>query len=123
MKKDEGKSKRIKRMSCEILQMKMLEKYWKNLNTNPQHNLKIGKGKRVILILQAQRLTEVVSLKCLVLSPTPLPACSIHLACIWHRLPGVLVGSLRLEVLKKRADVAHDGNLEQSQAWAESWIR
>lgn len=41
----------------------------------------------------------------------------------WHRLPGVLVGSLRLEVLKKRADVAHDGNLEQSQAWAESWIR
>jgi len=59
-------------MSCEILQMKMLEKYWKNLNTNPQHNLKIGKGKRVILILQAQRLTEVVSLKCLVLSPIPL---------------------------------------------------
>lgn len=41
----------------------------------------------------------------------------------WHRLPGVLVGSLCLEVLKKRADVAHDGNLEQSQAWAESWIR
>lgn len=35
----------------------------------------------------------------------------------------MLVGSLCLEVLKKRADVAHDGNLEQSQAWAESWIR
>lgn len=43
----------------------------------------------------------------------PPQACSIHLACIWHRLPGVAVESVFLGVFKKRTDVAHNESLEQ----------